>query len=125
MDFVAVGGVRGEHLAGDLGVAGLVGADQAELRSAEVGDEAEEEEVGGDGDEDDELPRAVRGRVPGPKRMQRRSRCWNAERGEERPADRGESGWSVSAKIMSGAAVEECRSGLRDSVISAAEPRGR
>ena len=30
-------GVRGEHLAGDLGVAGLVGADEAELVAAEVG----------------------------------------------------------------------------------------
>jgi hypothetical protein len=48
--------VRGEHLAGDLGVTGFVGADEADLSSAEEGDQAVEEEVGGDEDEDGELP---------------------------------------------------------------------
>ena len=44
VDGVAGVGVRGEHLAGDLGVAGLVGADEAELIAAEDGDEAVEQE---------------------------------------------------------------------------------
>ena len=45
----------GEHLAGDLGVAGFVGADEAELVAAEDGNEAVEQEEGGDGEEDDEF----------------------------------------------------------------------
>jgi hypothetical protein len=48
--------VGGEHLAGNLRVARFVGADEADLISAEEGDEAVKEEVGGDEDEDDELP---------------------------------------------------------------------
>ena len=56
---VAGVGVRREHLAGDLGVAGLVGADEAELVAAEEGDKAVEEDEDGDGGEDDELPRRV------------------------------------------------------------------
>ena len=49
--------VGGEHLAGDLGVARLVGADQAELVAAEDGDQAVEQQEEADGEEDDELPR--------------------------------------------------------------------
>jgi hypothetical protein len=47
--------VGGEHLAGDLGVAWLVRADEAELVSAEEGCEAVEEQKETDGDEDEEL----------------------------------------------------------------------
>ncbi len=54
-----------EHLAGDLGVAGLVGADEAELIAAEEGDEAVEQEEEGDGEEDDELPRGRRAQEAG------------------------------------------------------------
>ena len=52
--------MRGEHLAGDLGVTGLVGAYQAELVAAEDGDEAVEEEKGGYSEEDDELAHGER-----------------------------------------------------------------
>ena len=55
VDFVAIGGVGGEHLAGDLGVPWFVGTDEAELRSAKVGHEAEEEEVATEEEEDGEL----------------------------------------------------------------------
>ena len=48
-------GVRVEHLAGDLGVAGLVGADEAELVAAKDGDKAVEKEEASDNEEDDEL----------------------------------------------------------------------
>ena len=48
-------GVGGEHLAGDLGVTGLVGADEAELVAAEDGDEAVEQGKEADGEEDGEL----------------------------------------------------------------------
>jgi hypothetical protein len=53
---VAVLRVGSEHLAGDLCVARFVGADEPDLISAKEGDQAIEEEVGGDEDEDDELP---------------------------------------------------------------------
>jgi hypothetical protein len=56
VDFMAVFGVRGEHLTGDLRVTRFVGANETDLISAEEGDQAVEEEVGGDEDEDDELP---------------------------------------------------------------------
>ena len=46
-----------EHLAGDLGVAWLVGADEAELVAAEDGDQAVKEQKAGDCEEDDELSR--------------------------------------------------------------------
>ena len=55
VDFVAGVGVGGEHLAGDLGVAGLVCADEAELVASEEGNEAVEEEEAGDGAEDEDL----------------------------------------------------------------------
>ncbi len=55
MDFVAVGGVCGEHLAGDLSVAGLVCADEAKLVAAGPGGKAEEQEEGAEEDQDGEL----------------------------------------------------------------------
>ncbi len=63
VDGVAGVGVGGEHLAGDLGVARLVGADEAELVAAEDGDEAVEQEEDGDGEEDDEFAHGGRGRA--------------------------------------------------------------
>jgi hypothetical protein len=47
--------VDGEHFAGDLGVAGLGGTDEAELISADVGGEAVEQQEEAYGAEDDEL----------------------------------------------------------------------
>ena len=44
-----------EHFAGDLGVTGLVGADEAELVAADVGGEAVEQEKAADEDEDGKL----------------------------------------------------------------------
>ena len=56
VDLVAVDGVRGEHLAGDLGVARFVGADETDLIATDEWDQAVEEEVAGDEDENGELP---------------------------------------------------------------------
>ena len=61
VDLVALLGVCGEHLAGDLRVTRLIGADEAELSSAKERDQAVEEKVGGDGDEDYELPEGATG----------------------------------------------------------------
>ena len=48
MNRLAVTGVRGEHLAGDLRVTRLVGADQTELIASEERCERIEEEVAGE-----------------------------------------------------------------------------
>ena len=61
VDLVALVGVRGEHLAGDLRVTRFVGADEADLISAEDRDQAVEQKEAGDGDEDDELPEGATG----------------------------------------------------------------
>ncbi len=53
--------VGGEHLAGDLSVAGLVGADQTQLIAAEDGDQAVEQGEEADGEHDDELACGVWG----------------------------------------------------------------
>jgi hypothetical protein len=47
--------MRGEHLPCDLGVAGFVRADEAELIAAEVGDVAEEKQEEADAEEDDDF----------------------------------------------------------------------
>jgi hypothetical protein len=54
-----------EHLAGDLGVARLVGTDEAELIATEEGDKAVEQDEEGDGGEDNELPRRLRAQEAG------------------------------------------------------------
>ena len=51
----------GEHLAGDLGVAGLVGADEAELVAADEGDQTIEQKEAGDDAEDEKLLRRLGG----------------------------------------------------------------
>ena len=53
-------GVRFEHLAGDLGVARLVGTDQSKLVAAEDGNEPVEEDEEGNGDEDEGLAEGSR-----------------------------------------------------------------
>jgi hypothetical protein len=53
--------VLGEHLAGDLGVAGFVGSDEAELVATETRGEAVEQEEESYGEEDDVLPRGREG----------------------------------------------------------------
>jgi len=55
VDLVAGLGVGSEHLAGDLGVAGLVGAHEAKLVTTEGRDETVEKEKGGYGEEDEEF----------------------------------------------------------------------
>ena len=47
--------MRGEHLAGDLGVSWLVGAYEAELVAAEDGNQTVEQQEDGHREEDDEL----------------------------------------------------------------------
>ncbi len=62
MGHVAGFGVGGEHLAGHLGITGLVGADETQLVAAKDGDEAEEQGEEADGEHDDELAGRVSGR---------------------------------------------------------------
>jgi hypothetical protein len=57
--------VFGEHLAGDLRVAGLVGSDEAEAVAAGEWSEAEEQQKEPDGEEDDELVGRGEGRIGG------------------------------------------------------------
>jgi hypothetical protein len=56
--------VCGEHLAGYLGVSGLVCAYQTELVTAEDGDQAVEQKKAGYGEEDNELSHCVQAWQP-------------------------------------------------------------
>jgi hypothetical protein len=84
--------MRGEHLASDLGVARLVGPDEAELIPAEVGHEAVEEEVAAEDKKDEyfaDVP-AKTSAKKGSDTLQRRegvgrvgrNRLWRQIRGE-------------------------------------------
>jgi len=59
VDGVAGIRVRGKHLAGDLGVSGLVRAYQPELVAAEDRDQAVQQQEAGYGEEDDEFSHGV------------------------------------------------------------------
>jgi hypothetical protein len=55
VDGLALVVVRGEHLAGDLGIARFVGTDEAEASASGERGEAEEEKVAGEDEQNGEL----------------------------------------------------------------------
>ncbi len=62
VDCVAGVGVRGEHLAGDLGVSWLVGAYQTQLVAAEDWNQSEQQQEDGNGEQDDKFTHGDRSR---------------------------------------------------------------